>query len=240
MRARNLKSEFFRDEKVIEVSFGARLLFMGLWCFADREGRFLWKERQMKIDIFPDQDVDIPAMLAELLAGKLILKYGVDGIPYGYIPHFLDHQKPHPHEAKSSIPEYNQCHDMSLQNVNTNVSLILGMRNDDIRNDNIKEYADATPFQIPSKEEISESAIPKVKDDLTKLVEEIYAQKLFPKIHAFKNQMLKKGVNPRTIIHALTRCYVKRPPPDEAWGYCLQIIKVEDGNYNERDSTKAM
>jgi len=98
--------------------------------------------------------------------------------------------------------------------------------------------ADALPL-IPTKEDISESAIPKVKDDVFKLMDTLYREKIFPDAPKFRNTMLKKKVNPRAILHALVRCYTKRPDPKEAWGYCLEVIKDEDGNYNERDATKA-
>ena len=51
--------------------------------------------------------------------------------------------------------------------------------------------------------------------------------------------MLKRKINPRTILHTLTRCHVKRKFDESGpWGYCVEIIKVEDGNYNERDYQK--
>jgi hypothetical protein len=48
--------------------------------------------------------------------------------------------------------------------------------------------------------------------------------------------MLKEGKNERAILHVLARCYMKRP--EDPWGYCVKIISVEDGNYNERDYLK--
>jgi hypothetical protein len=69
----------------------------------------------MKVVIFPGDSVDIVACLQNLLNHGLILKYKVKDEVYGFIPKFLEHQYPHPHEAKSLIPEYNQCHDITLQ-----------------------------------------------------------------------------------------------------------------------------
>ncbi len=40
MRSRNIKPDFFLNEDLAEVSHTSRLLFIGLWCFADRDGRF--------------------------------------------------------------------------------------------------------------------------------------------------------------------------------------------------------
>jgi len=90
-----------------------------------------------------------------------------------------------------------------------------------------------------SDEKLSLASMPKIKDEIEKIAERLYRKKAFPRVHAFKNQMLKQKINPRAILHSLIRCDLKKPEPSEAWGYCLNIIKVEDGNYNETDFNKA-
>jgi len=101
-----------------------------------------------------------------------------------------------------------------------------------------KDMKDNYSKEYPTKEEINESAMPLVRKQVNELAEELYQQGVFPKAHAFKNQMLKQHKNPRAVLHALIRCSIKQPKPSECWGYCLQIMKVEDGNYNERDYWK--
>ncbi|MFA5378170.1 MAG: hypothetical protein WC455_20625 [Dehalococcoidia bacterium] len=97
-----------------------RILYAGLWCYADREGRFEWRTKRIKALILPYDNVEIEALLNVLIDKKFIMKYSVASNFYGFIPTFLKHQNPHPHEAKSQIPEpsenieENQCHDMSL------------------------------------------------------------------------------------------------------------------------------
>ena len=95
-------------------------------------------------------------------------------------------------------------------------------------------------YAPPSKEEINESSLKKITADLDKITEELYQSKIFKEAPAFKNTMFKKKVNPRTILHTFIRCYLKREfkNKDGAWGYCSQIIKVEEGNYNEREHRK--
>jgi hypothetical protein len=113
MRARNIKPGFFLNCELSEVDFASRLLFIGLWCYADREGRFEWKPKQIKAAIFPyDQRIDIEKLLCNLMSLDVITCH--DAI--GYIENFKKHQNPHPHEAKSTLsekPQLNQCHDMS-------------------------------------------------------------------------------------------------------------------------------
>ena len=144
MRARNLKPGFFKNELLAELSSQARLLFAGLWCYADREGRFEWRPKRIQAEIFPyENKCDINRLLMSLHEKKLIGKYNQNGNFYGFIPNFLKHQNPHPHEAKSTIPlppeeiikEY-QCHGMSLQDTacNGNVMLNPSSLNPDIKN----------------------------------------------------------------------------------------------------------
>ena len=101
MRARNIKPGFFTNEQLAEVDMTSRLLFIGLWCYADREGRFEWRVKKIKAVIFPYDNVDVEQCLCNLLSLHLITRN--DNV--GYIPCFLKHQHPHPHEVKSTLPE---------------------------------------------------------------------------------------------------------------------------------------
>lgn len=93
-------------------------------------------------------------------------------------------------------------------------------------------------FILPTKEEVNESAIPKIKEDLNKICEHLYETKKFLKVYAFKNKMLKQGKNERAILHTLVRCSLKDKFEDSPWGFCIKIIQVEDGNYNEYEYGK--
>jgi hypothetical protein len=116
MRARNIKAEFFINEELAELSYECRLLYIGLWCYADREGRFEWRPKRIKAEIFPyDNKVVIEALLLALTDHGLVITYHDDGKTYAYIPTFKKHQRPHPHEGVSKCPapsQENQCHDM--------------------------------------------------------------------------------------------------------------------------------
>jgi hypothetical protein len=133
MRARNIKPGFFLNAELSEVCFPSRLLFIGLWCYADKEGRFEWKPKQIKATIFPYDNVNIEKLLKNLLSLNVITCH--DGV--GYVENFKKHQNPHPHEAKSILPEkpdINQCHDMSLHVTKCNAdSLIPDVRIPDVR-----------------------------------------------------------------------------------------------------------
>jgi hypothetical protein len=241
MRSRNIKPGFFKDEKVLKCEPLARILFGGLWCYADRKGRFTWNPFEIKLEILPYDNCDIDNLLDQLHKKELIYPYSINGKLYGYIPNFPKHQRPHVREKESEIPHPNCSkeqprHDQGDAKATPRCpdSLIP----DSLIPDKEKSTGKPEAFSLPSQEIVKESSIPQAKKELDKLCEEIYQQKLFPKVHAFKKQMLKEKKNPRAVIHALSRCYLKRPPPDQAWGYCIQVMKVEDGNYNEQDFRK--
>ncbi len=117
MRARNIKPGLFKNDTLAELDPLARLLFIGLWCYADRDGLFEWRPKKIKAEILPYDDCDVERHLMSLHAMSFIEKYGNDNDGYfGRVIHFHEHQNPHPHEAKSKIPkpEQFQCHDISL------------------------------------------------------------------------------------------------------------------------------
>lgn len=51
-RIRTIKPEFWDDEKVGKLTFGARLLFIGTWNLADDEGYLKWNANFLKSKIF--------------------------------------------------------------------------------------------------------------------------------------------------------------------------------------------
>lgn len=105
-RTRNIKPGFFTNEYLSELSPLARLLFIGLWCYADREGRLEDRPKRLKVDILPYDDCDIDELLNALANSpdKFILRYEVDGKRYIQIANFLKHQNPHIKEPASTIP----------------------------------------------------------------------------------------------------------------------------------------
>lgn len=99
-RIRTIKPEFFTSEDIVSLGSFARLLYVALWCEADREGRMYWKPKTFKLRYFPADDVDIQALCDELIVRGLVRLYG-DGL--AYIPTFLQHQHINPRESASTI-----------------------------------------------------------------------------------------------------------------------------------------
>lgn len=103
-RSRNIKPGFFTNEDLVELNFGTRLLFAGLWTLADREGRLEDRPKKIKIGVFPADNVDVDAMLQELHEAKFVVRYEVDGSRYVQIANWSKHQNPHHTEKASEIP----------------------------------------------------------------------------------------------------------------------------------------
>jgi hypothetical protein len=116
-RARIIKPGFFKNENLVECSFGARLLFAGLWTLADRAGRLEDRPKKIKMEIFPCDDVDCDSLLKELCAHKFIKRYQVDGNKYIQIIAFCAHQKPHKNEVESVIPSPDKAQPIPEQDV---------------------------------------------------------------------------------------------------------------------------
>lgn len=107
MRTRLLRDGWFKDEDLAEVSAEARILFMGLHCYADKQGKFDWKPKRIRAEIFPyDTRQDTARLLRELEDRKLIVSYEAAGHAFGFIPSFLSCQSPHKKEAESVIPDF--------------------------------------------------------------------------------------------------------------------------------------
>lgn len=103
-RIRTIKPEFFTSDSVLSVSPLARLLFIGLWCEADREGRLKWKPKTLKFRYLPSDSVNIEKLCEELEGAEMIATYSHDGADYCEIPSFKSHQVINNREKESELP----------------------------------------------------------------------------------------------------------------------------------------
>jgi hypothetical protein len=119
-RIRTIKPEFFTSEDIVSLTPWARLLYIALWCEADREGRFAWKPHTFKMRYFPADDLDIFSICDELTSKSLVKLYRIviekadcgqvdkeiekEGDVLAYIPKFSLHQHINPREAASVLP----------------------------------------------------------------------------------------------------------------------------------------
>lgn len=92
-RIRSIKPDFWTDEKIVELSPLARLLFIGMWNFVDDSGRSEYSPARLKMQILPADSADIRELLGELRSKRLIHVYEVDNKEYFQVCGFLKHQK---------------------------------------------------------------------------------------------------------------------------------------------------
>lgn len=105
-RIRTIKPEFFTSEDIVALSPLARLLFIGLWCEADKEGRLSWKPKTFKMRYLPADECDVEALCAELVERGVVKLYG-EGL--AYVPSFTSHQHINPRETASNLPDPDAC-----------------------------------------------------------------------------------------------------------------------------------
>lgn len=103
-RARNIKPAFFTNDELVELPFETRLLFIGLWMLADREGRMVDRPKKIKMEIFPADDVDCEKSLSMLVTGGFIARYEFGAHKVIEIVNFIKHQAPHSTEKDSALP----------------------------------------------------------------------------------------------------------------------------------------
>lgn len=101
-RIRTIKPEFFTSEDIVGLSPLARLLYIAVWCEADKEGRLAWKPMTFKLRYFPGDNCDIQAMCQEIVDAGLVKLYG-EGL--AVVPSFKAHQHINPRESDSQLPE---------------------------------------------------------------------------------------------------------------------------------------
>lgn len=103
-RARNIKPGFFTNDVLAECCPLARILFQGLWCHADREGRLEDRPRKLKAEILPYDDCDIENLLDQLSSKGFVIRYQHGSSRFIQVVNFVKHQNPHIKESESTIP----------------------------------------------------------------------------------------------------------------------------------------
>ena len=104
-RIRTIKPEFFDDPKMADVSPLARLAFIGLWTQVDKAGRILYEPKRLKVRILPFDECDVDAVMTELVRIGVVTVYKADDRKVLQVNAFLRHQRPHPREPESDLPE---------------------------------------------------------------------------------------------------------------------------------------
>lgn len=105
MRARNIKPGLFKNELLASSGPLNTVIFCGLWCMADREGRLEDRPRRIHMEVNPCRPVASTALALQWLdTHGFIHRYSVGTDRYIQVTGFSKHQNPHTKEPKSTIP----------------------------------------------------------------------------------------------------------------------------------------
>lgn len=107
-RIRTVKPELFRHEALFEAEqqskLPLRLAYIGLFTACDREGRFKWKPRALKLDVLPYDQIDFSRVLDALVTHGFVVKYQFEDDEFGCIPTWSQHQVINNRESTSLLP----------------------------------------------------------------------------------------------------------------------------------------
>ena len=122
-RSRMIRPEFFDDEKLATISRDARLLFPGLWIYADDYGVVKGNPKWLMVKIFPYDDIKLNTFqtwLKELESISAILPFKANGESYYYIRTFQHYQTINkPSQTRNPTPP-----DTLLHQCNTTTTLL--------------------------------------------------------------------------------------------------------------------
>lgn len=168
-RKRMIDPNFWRDEKISELEPITRLIFIGLWTFADDNGVGRANPKLLKADILPYDDTfrvsDFQKSLEKLSTLKMITLYEIEGQNYYYINNFIKYQTinrptpsnlPLPSETSVNTDSLNTHDTLTDNSMSIQEKLCPNIREVNISKVNISEVkADSrTHFKIPTLEEI--------------------------------------------------------------------------------------
>lgn len=103
-RIRSVHPDQPLDEDFVQCSAWGRLLAIFLRNHADDNGIFEWKPVQLKMKIFPCDNVDVVALLEELAAHRQIKSFEHGGRKYGAVRNFVRYQRPKKPKAVHFMP----------------------------------------------------------------------------------------------------------------------------------------
>jgi hypothetical protein len=93
VRIRTIKPSFFKNDDLGELDPLARILFIGLWCMADRRGRLEDRPKRIKAELLPYDDADLNFLLNGLVTRGFITRYQVGELRIIQIASFEKHQR---------------------------------------------------------------------------------------------------------------------------------------------------
>ena len=236
-RARNIKPGFFTNEELVELPFSTRLLFIGLWTLADREGRLEDKPKRIKMHLFPADEINVDDALSSLQDSGFLVRYEVEGARYIQVLAFRKHQNPHRDEKPSSIPPAGEhC----ANTVQAQCEHSANRADSPIPDSPIPDSStasDAPAHEDAHTARAGDDPAPAVQLSIAMNRAGIKCQAADPRLLALAEQ----GVTPQTAAAACAEAKDKKPGEQIALGYVVAILnrwsadaaKVNAGRANQ-------
>ena len=134
LRNRIVKEGFFRNYELGQLPPLARILFIGLWCLADKNGCLWDRPEQIKIECLPYDSENVEILLTSLANAGFILRYESKSRKCIQVVNFTKHQTLTSWEKNTSaeVPPQKNFRSTSkrLQNENEVTSIPLQDEND--------------------------------------------------------------------------------------------------------------
>jgi hypothetical protein len=243
MRSRNIKPGFYKSEQLISCSRDARLFFPGLWMLADRGGKLEDRPIQIKIELFPCDDLDINALLKELSGANLITRYELDGKKYIKVNGFCKHQNPHYRERESEIPDPPETKAEQAQDKpqaspglaeKRHGLAVLIPDSGFLIPDSKEQGQDETSEPIPRGFEVVET---EYRDSLIQICKKLDTGNGFNP-YQFVLGMKKNGLRSDAVLFSLKQLERAGDDVKSPWPFAETIAKSESMNKNEQDAIR--
>lgn len=242
-RKRYLSPKFFANETLAEIEPLGRILFQGLWCFADRNGCLEYRPKRLKVEVLPyDGTVpDVVRWLDQMAELGLISFYEVDSTRYIQVVNFLSHQSPHPGEKAlypdpAIICEKQLAGNLpaSCQQVADSLPVIAGngadhlpealqpiiresetilTEEDDGRKASIRAEATSSPLKVAP---VSPLECRESDNQLLESCQKVSSRLSDAYQHSFNSNYNFKDNRPHGVLHAHARARARDYPPEEA------------------------
>lgn len=190
-RARTIKPAFFLNCELGELPALARLLFVGLWTLADRDGLLKDEPKKIKIQLLPWDECDVNELLNHLMVGNFIQRYEAEGIACIEILNFAKHQNIHPKEASSNLPFHlKKCKKISFPGKKVIKGRIVKEGIEGIVKEG-KEGAPPETFPVPTPSPEKKRLVPGIPEDC--IPETLRTPEFVDAFHDWKQHKRERG-----------------------------------------------
>lgn len=220
-RKRQLDPEYPFEEEIAQLSIPARYFYILSWCHMDdTNGVLPYNIFKLKGQIFPTDEIDVAAIIKELLALKRIFEFEADNKKWLWCPKLLKHQTiNNPSKKKYPDPPKELREDYRSGKLVVTLSRVEESR-------------------VEKKAEPSAA--------LTAALDKVYDKGKGLKIYALINRV-KKDLDwrkdqqfPEEVLLAVCRAYEKdKAKIKEPWPWFTKVLKVESGLWCANENIKA-